>query len=70
MDKNYPQLFGQLERLLGTLSGDIPATMNGFARWTRDGDIGSAVALSFSRGETNDARWSDGAPGTRHSPWE
>jgi len=32
MDKDYPQLYGQLERLLGNLASDIPATMRGFGQ--------------------------------------
>jgi AhpD family alkylhydroperoxidase len=30
MDKDYPQLYEQLQHLLRKLGGDIPATMSGF----------------------------------------
>lgn len=31
MEKNYPQLYRDLQKLIGILGGDIPGTMGGFA---------------------------------------
>jgi len=45
MDKDYPQLYEQLQHLLAALGGDIPATMSGFGALHRSAVVDAALSV-------------------------